>query len=231
MKVVITGASQGIGAAIAEAFAQEPGAQLALLARTAPRLEEVAARCSSLGASASCHSCDVTRDQDVHDVAREILGTLGAPDVLINNAGNYEPGTVADTPPDAFRRAIETNLTSAFVVTRAFLPAMVEAGRGHVFFTASVASLRAYPGVGYTAAKHGLLGLARSVREEVKELGVRVTTVFPGATLTPAWDGVAVPPERLMPASDIGRTVADIYRLSDRTVVEEIVLRPQLGDV
>lgn len=232
LHVVITGASQGIGAALAEAFAAEPEAHLALLARSAENLEAVATRCRALGAEAAVYVCDVTDDAAVQQVAGSIQNQAGPPDVLVNNAGLFLPGSVAETPPGVFRQQLAVNLTSAFVVTQAFLPAMQARGRGHLFFLGSVASIRGYPaGAAYCAAKHGVLGLARALREETKESGLRVTTLLPGATFTPSWEGVDLPEERFMPAEDIARTAVDIYKLSERTVVEEILLRPQLGDI
>ena len=230
--VVITGASQGIGQAVAEAFAQEPEAHLALIARSQDKLDAVAARCRACGAEAAVFPCDVTDDAAVHRTAAAILARWGAPDVLVNNAGFFQPGAVRETTAELFRRQVAVNLTSAFVVTQAFLEAMVAQGRGHLFYMASVASIRAYEGaVAYCAAKHGLLGLARVVREETKTLGLRVTTLLPGATLTPSWGSVDLPEERFMPPVDVARAIVDIYHLSDRTVVEEILLRPQLGDI
>ena len=230
--IVVTGASQGIGQAVAEAFAREPEARLALVARSQDKLDAVAARCRALGAEAVVFPCDVTDDAAVMEAAQAILAKWDAPDVLVNNAGLFQPGTVAETSPDVFRQQIAVNLTSAFVVTQAFLQPMIDRGQGHLFFMASVASIRAYEaGAAYCAAKHGLLGLARVVREETKTLGLRVTALLPGATLTPSWDGVDLPEERFMPPEDIARALLDIYHLSDRTVVEEILLRPQLGDI
>ncbi len=230
--VVITGASQGIGQAVAEAFAQEPEARLALVARSQDKLDAVAAQCRARGAEAAVFPCDVTDDAAVHRTAATILARWGAPDVLVNNAGLFQPGAVRETTAELFRRQVAVNLTSAFVVTQAFLEAMVAQGRGHLFYMASVASIRAYEGAAaYCAAKHGLLGLARVVREETKALGLRVTTLLPGATLTPSWDGVDLPEARFMPPEDIARALVDIYHLSDRTVVEEILLRPQPGDI
>ena len=230
--VVITGASQGIGAAIAHAFAAVPGARLALLARSERTLAEVAAACRDLGAEAEAFPCDVTDDGAVAQTAEQVAARFGTADVLVNNAGLFRPGPLLETTPDGFREQVEVNLTSAFLVTRAFLPPMLAARRGHVFFLASVASLRAYPGGAvYGAAKHGLLGLARGVREETRTHGIRVTTLLPGATYTPSWEGAGVDESRLMPATDIAQTVLDAWRLSDRSVVEEIILRPQLGDL
>jgi NAD(P)-dependent dehydrogenase (short-subunit alcohol dehydrogenase family) len=126
----------------------------------------------------------------------------------------------------------DLNLRSAFLVTREFAPAMAKRRRGDIFFMASIASLRGFPrGGAYVAAKHGLLGLARSFRAELKSRGVRVMTILPGATWSPSWEGSGVPPERMMPTEDIARAFYDAYRMSRRTVVEEWILRPQLGDV
>jgi NAD(P)-dependent dehydrogenase (short-subunit alcohol dehydrogenase family) len=157
---------------------------------------------------------------------------FGAVEVLVNNAGSFAPGGVAETPPATFREQIDINLTSAYVVTHLFLPPMLKAGRGTIFFMGSVASIKGYPrGVSYGAAKHGLLGLARSLREEVRERGIRVTTLLPGATYTDSWAASGLPAERFIPASDVARTVVDIARLDARTVVEEVLIRPQLGDI
>lgn len=232
MLCLVTGASQGIGRAVAEAFAAEAGARLVLVSRNEEKLGEVAAACRERGAEAEVLPCDVTDEAAVEAVARRVLERWGAPDVLVNNAGLFEPGPLLEATVDQFRRQVDVNLTSAFIVTRAFLPAMVARRSGHLFYLASVAAIRAYPGgVGYCASKHGLLGLARVVREETKEAGLRVTALMPGATFTPSWEGVDLPEERFMPPEDIARTMLDIYHLSDRSVVEEIVLRPQRGDI
>ncbi len=229
---VITGASQGIGKAIAERFALVPHAQLCLLARSAANLDKVANNVRGLGAQARCFPVDVTDDEAVVHAAQRIQDSCGVPDVLVNNAGRFETGSVLDTSPAAFRAQLEVNLTSAFVVTRAFLGRMVQRRQGHVIYIASVASKQAYAGAAaYCAAKHGLLGLARVVREEAKSHGVRVTTILPGATMTPSWAGVPVEAERLMAAEDVARTVAGVCSLSSRAVVEEVLLRPQLGDI
>ena len=230
--IVITGASQGIGRAIAERFSREPGASVALVARSGNRLEEVARRCRGNGARALVCPCDVTDDKAVGLQAGRIIEWGWVPHALVNNAGLFKPGRLVDTTSEAFRAQLDVNLVSAFVVTRAFLDAMVRQQRGHIFYMASVASLRGYAGgVAYCAAKHGLLGLARVVREETKAYGIRVTTLLPGAVRTPSWDGTDLPDERFMAAADIADSVVDILRLGSRTVVEEVLLRPQLGDI
>ncbi len=230
--VLITGASQGIGAAIAERFARASNYQLALLARNSARLQEVARHCEALGAEALPIPTDVTREEDVRHACERVTSRYGVPHVLINNAGRFLPGSTLETSVEQFREQIEVNLTSAFIVTHTFLPLMLRQGEGHIFFMGSVASIRAYPnGAAYCAAKHGLLGLARVVREETRQTGIRVTSLLPGATLTPSWEGTDLPPERFMPPEDIAELVFQVYRLSPRTDVEEVILRPQLGDI
>ena len=165
-------------------------------------------------------------------MAGSLISQLGVPDVIVNNAGEFKPGAVHDTDPADFRHQIESNLMSAYYVTHAFINQMMDRGTGHIFFIASVASIRGYPsGAAYCAAKHGLLGLARALREETKESGLKITAVIPGATYTASWADSGIPEDRFMPAEDIGRTIVDIYRLGDRSVVEEVLMRPQLGDL
>jgi len=230
---LITGASRGIGAAVARGFAEsECALDLALVARNRDGLEDVAAQCRTLGADSDVYPCDLTDENSVDRMCRHILDKKGAPAVLINNAGSFESGGLRDTNSETFLRQVGVNLTSAFNISSRLVPPMMDAAKGHVFFVGSVASIRGYPGgLAYCAAKHGLLGLARSIREETKESGVRVTTLIPGATLTATWDGVSEPDNRFMSAEDIARAVLSAYSMSDRTVVEEIILRPQLGDL
>lgn len=232
--VLITGASQGIGADIALAFAAQARARLILVARNERNLAAVAARAKKAGAkSADCIGCDVTDADAVDLLASTLLARHGQPpDVLINNAGWFQPDTLAQMDPAAFDAVVAANLHSAFYVTRALAPAMMKRKRGDIFFTASVASLRAFPqGGAYVAAKHGLLGLARAWREELRPRGIRVITVLPGATASPSWEGSGVKPERLMASEDVAAVFVDAWRKSRRTVIEEIVLRPLQGDV
>jgi len=231
--ILITGASQGIGAALAKTFAKElSGVRLALVARNAHKLQAVARACEKSGAKAVTFSCDVSDEAAVAKMAKAVKAAFGVVDVLINNAGAFTMAPFAKTKVAEFDRMIAVNLRSASLVTQAFLPAMVRQKRGDVFFMSSIAGLGAYPNASaYGSAKFGVTGLAKVVREETKTKGVRVCCVHPGATWSPSWSGRGVKPERIMPAEDIAQAIVDIYRLGRNTVVEEIVLRPQLGDL
>ena len=237
MDIVITGASQGIGRAMAAAFAREygasdTGARIALVARTEEKLETVADTVQAQGGEPLVCPTDVADDADVAAMADAVRDAWGVPDVVVNNAGIFRYAPLDELTMEGFREQLDVNLTGAFAVTQAFLPAMRERNSGHFVFMGSVASIQAYPGnAGYCAAKHGLRGLARVVREETKDEGVRVTTVLPGATRTPTWEGTDLPDERFMPPEDIAQAVVDATRLSNRTVLEELILRPQEGDV
>jgi NAD(P)-dependent dehydrogenase (short-subunit alcohol dehydrogenase family) len=161
-----------------------------------------------------------------------VTARFGAVDVLINNAGAFAMAPFAETQVEEFDRMIAVNLRSAFLVTRAFLPAMLKRKGGDIFFMSSIAGLGAYPNAtAYCAAKFGVTGMAQVLRAETKEHGIRVCCVHPGATWSPSWSQSGVKPERIMPAEDIARAILEVYRLSRGTVVEEIVLRPQLGDL
>lgn len=230
--VVVTGASHGIGRAIALSFASEDQARLVLVSRNEEKLADVADECARRGADTIVMPCDVTDVAAVNEVAEAVIDEWSAPDVLVNNAGLFKPSVVEETSPEDFREQVDVNLNSAFYLTRAFLPAMLARRSGHIFFMASVASIKSYPGgVAYSAAKHGMLGLARTLREETRERGIRVTSVVPGATFTPSWEGTDLPEERFMPPGDIAAAVMNAWKLSDRTVMEEVILRPQLGDI
>ncbi|RKX36253.1 MAG: SDR family NAD(P)-dependent oxidoreductase [Verrucomicrobia bacterium] len=229
--IAVTGASQGIGAAIAAVFAREHPCRLALLARNLENLEKVAVACRESGADAHIFSCDATDPESVESAAGRVLGELGTPDVLINNAGRFCGVSFLETTLEQFDELIAANLRSVFLVSRAFLPSMVRRRKGHVFNMSSIAGLNPYPGgTAYCSAKFGVTGLSKVMRREMMEHGIRVTTVYPGATFTPSWQGSGVSEDVMMPAEDVARAFYDAWRLSDRTVVEDLVLRPVGGD-
>ncbi len=231
--VLVTGASQGIGAAIAFRFAQDVSkVRLALVSRNARNLATVAKRCREAGAEVAIFPADVADRSQVDALQAAVLKTFRRVDVLVGNAGVFKAATFLEATPEGFDEMIAVNLRSQFLVAHAFVPQMVKRRKGDVFLIGSVAGVQAYPSsAAYCIAKFGVTGLARVMRAELRPHGVRVCLVLPGATATPSWDGSGVKPGRMMPAEDVARAVCDTYRLSRRSVVEELVLRPQRGDV
>lgn len=231
--VLITGASQGIGAAIARVFAAEiRGVRLALVARNETKLKAVARACAKPGATVEVFPCDVSDEAAVAAMAAAVTKRFRGVDVLINNAGRFAGAPFTEMSVADFDRMLAANLRSVFLVSRAFAPAMIRRGRGDIFNMSSIAGRSAYPGgAGYCAAKFGVSGLSQVMRAELRDQGVRVCCVYPGATWSPSWETSGVAAGRMMPAEDVARAFLDVYRLSRSTVVEEIVLRPQRGDV
>lgn len=229
--VVVTGASQGIGAEIAAGFAEQvPGARLALVARARERLDQTVRRCREAGAQAESFPADLTDPAQVERMARAVRERFGMIDVLVSNAGHWRGGAAHEMPVAEFALALQENLVSMFAVVRAFLPDMLERRGGDIFLTSSTSGLEGLPNnAAYCAAKHGVAGLAKALRAEVAGHGIRVCCVYPGATDTPTWAGSGADVGKFMTAADVAQVYVDAWRLSRRSVVEDIVLRPPKG--
>jgi short-subunit dehydrogenase len=158
--------------------------------------------------------------------------SFGVPGIVVNNAGQFLPGSVHNEAEGTLERMIEVNLYSAYHLTRTVLPAMITAGQGHIFNICSIASLTAYPNGGsYSISKFALLGFSKNLREELKPHYIKVTAVCPGATMSGSWDGVAIDPRRIMEADDVAKMIYTASQLSAMADVEDIIMRPQLGDL
>jgi len=229
--VVVTGASQGIGAAIAQRFASGfPGMRLALVARNARGLNAVAEQCRCDGADVEIVPADLNDNIQVERMAAHIHGRFGDVDVLINNAGRWQGGAVHEMAVADFAQVLQDNLVSMFAVTRAFLARMLERGTGDIFLMSSTSGLDGLANnAAYCAAKHGVAGFSKALRAEVAGRGIRVCCVYPGGTETPTWDGSNVDTAKLMSANDVADIFVDAYRLSRRSMMEDIVLRPLAG--
>ena len=231
MKVVITGASQGIGRGLAEKFAQH-GADLFLTSRNMDKqMHWIRDLMDKYHVSISTYNADLSIKEEVMAFSEAVIEGFGNVDVLINNAGIFEPGNVFDQPDGQLEQMINLNLYSAYHLTRKILPLMMREKKGHIFNMCSVAALQAYPGGGaYSISKYALEGFSKNLREEMKPYGIKVTSVHPGAVFTKAWEGF-VERSRIMEVSDIADLIWAASRLSVNACVEDIVLRPQLGDV
>lgn len=231
MKVVVTGASQGIGKAIAEKFAKQ-GASLFLVSRNMDKHQSwVKTWMDTYGIKISTFNADLSIRAEVDAFAAALREGFGTVDILVNNAGNFEPGNVYNEPEGTLERMINLNLYSAYHLTRALLPDMIKAKSGHIFNICSIAALKAYPGGGsYSISKYALEGFSKNLREEMKTFGIKVTSVHPGAVWTRAWEGFAEP-SRIMDVADIADMIWASSQLSANACVEDIVIRPQLGDL
>jgi len=232
MLVVITGASQGIGYSVAEAFAAA-GHTLLICSKTPARLTAASQALASKYPAAIIHSrqADLSKQEDCTVFGQWCL-SFGTPAILINNAGFFMPGDIADEKQGILETQIAANLYSAYHTTRSLLPAMIQEGVGHIFNICSIASLQAYPqGGAYSISKFALDGFSKNLRVELKDKGIKVTGVYPGATYTNSWAGSGVAPSRIMEANDIAKMIFAAAHLSPQAVVEDIVMRPQLGDL
>ncbi len=229
--IVISGASRGIGKAIAQKFAAE-GWNLALCARSEKDLATLKAELQTATNKVLTHACDVAKKEEVRAFANKVIKEFGAIDILVNNAGTFIPGQVINEEDGNLETLIETNLYSAYNLSRMLLPAMMEKKSGYIFNMCSVAGIKAYPNGGsYSISKFAMMGLSKALREELKEHNIHVTALIPGATYTDSWKSSGLAEARFMKPEDIAKTVWDIYGLSGSTVVEEILLRPMAGDI
>ena len=220
--IVVTGGTKGIGRAIVEKFAQE-GFTVLTTARTAD---------DSFPTNVHFFQADLSRKEEVIAFSNFVKSTVNQVDILVNNAGFFLPGQINNEPDGTLEAMIETNLYSAYHLTRGLIAGMMARKEGHIFNICSTASITAYTNGGsYCISKFAMLGMSKVLREEMKPHHVRVTSILPGATLTDSWAGVEIPAERFMASEDVAQVIWTAYNLPNTTVLEEILLRPQLGDL
>ena len=229
---VITSGTKGIGRATVEKFFSE-GFDIVTCARSAADLLELSESLSSdHNGQVFTRPTDMSKKDEVLAFAEYVKSIERPVDVLINNTGIFIPGAIHEEEDGNLEKMIETNLYSAYYLTRALVEDMKARKEGHIFTTGSIAGFTAYANGGsYAISKFALLGFTKCLREEMKAYGVRVTSILPGATYTSSWDGVDLPETRFMKPEDIAEAIYAAHSLSKQTVVEEIVLRPQLGDI
>lgn len=233
MNIVISGASKGIGKAIAIRFAAQ-GHNIAVSGRHLTALSILKDEINKLNPDVKLiiFKGDMSVKEDVFAFSNTVLKEWGFVDVIVNNAGTFIPGSIHSEEDGILEKLLNTNLMSAYHLTRALLPGMMGRKAGRIFNICSIASLIAYPNGGsYSITKFALLGFNKCLREEMKPYGISVSAVLPGATFTDSWSGSNFSEERLMPSEDVAEMIYAVSQLSTRTVVEDIVLRPQLGDL
>lgn len=231
---LVTGASRGIGLAVADALESE-GALVVRVARSPERRDsEVALLRRTGGVDRRIElKCDVTLEHEVARLAETVRETIGAPDILVNNAGAFVLKPLAELSAEEFRLQLETNLTGAFLVARALIPSMAGRG-GQVVTIGSVADHQAFAGnAGYVASKFGLRGLHETLRLEFAGAGLRFTLVSPGPTDTALWDPVDpdrrddLPPrDRMLQAGDVAEAVRFAVTRPERVNIEQLWIMP-----
>lgn len=231
MNVVITGASRGIGKSIATIFA-ENGYNLFLCSRNEMALYKAVEDLQTKFPLITIKAKAVDLSKQAKDFGNWILSSEIDVDIIINNAGKFEPGNVYNEPEGLLENQVETNLYSAYNLTRTLLPKMIERKTGHIFNICSIAGLKAYDNGGaYSISKFAMDGFSKNLRQEMKSFNIKVTTVYPGAVLTDAWGNFDNRKHRIMEAADVAKMIYAAAQLSTGACVEEIVMRPQLGDL
>ena len=225
--IVVTGGTKGIGRAIIEKFWNE-GWNIITCSRTEKALAELSSsfnneRIKTYVADLSKKDernafCNVLRNENIN--------------ILVNNTGMYVPGTIHEEEEGVLNQMIETNLYSAYDVSRAIIPKLKEKQEGHIFTICSTASIMPYiNGGSYCISKFALYGMNKVLREEMKDFNVKVTSILPGVVKTSSWDGVDLEDGQFMPPKDVAETIWSCYNMAAKTVIEEIIMRPQLGDL
>lgn len=230
--IVITGGTKGIGKALIEKFAKE-GFDIVTCSRHVKDLElckkEITSRYS---VNFYYKQANLANKEEVLLFADYVASLEQPVDILVNNTGIFVPGQVHTEDDGVLENMIQTNLYSAYHLTRALIPAMKTRKNGYIFNMCSTASITPYiNGGSYCVTKFALLGMTKVLREEMKDFGIKVTAVIPGATLTASWEGTDLPPERFMKPEDVAAAVWVAFSLSPQAVLEEMIIRPQLGDL
>jgi NAD(P)-dependent dehydrogenase (short-subunit alcohol dehydrogenase family) len=231
--ILVTGASRGIGKAIIHRFASH-GFNVAFCSINPENVDLLTAELKSLYPSISVFSkaVNMRNKSEINAFCNEAKVVLPSIDVLVNNAGVFKPGLVLDESEGLLEELIETNLYSAYSTSRMIALLMPQNTKSIIINICSVAGLKAYPNGGsYSISKFAMDGLSKTLREELKDKKIRVTTIYPGAVLTDSWAGVDIPEERFIDVEDVADIAYLAYSLSGRSVMEEVVIRPLEGDM
>lgn len=225
---LVTGGTEGIGRSIAFSLGRA-GARIALCARTAANVAATVAELRAAGHDAIGQACDVGDEESVARFAEFVARERGAAAVLVNNAGIGRFAPLAELSLADWDLTMATNLRSLFLVTRAFLPALVRS-HGAIVNIASLAGRNGFEGgTAYCASKHAVLGFSKALMLEVRKQGVRVIAVCPGSVATPFMDKqTRMHPnrERVLRPEDVAQAVAAALTLPDHAMLSELDLRP-----
>jgi len=231
--VLVTGSSRGIGYAVAKEFLSQ-GFNVVINGKNPENLLRAKATLSSLASENQVFAieADVSTRSGVTSLVEQFNSLNLSLDVVVNNAGLFLPGTMIDESEDQFETLWKVNLSSAYWLTKDLWETLRKSNRAHVINMCSIASITAYDAGGtYSLVKHALLGFTKSLRKEGIPYGIRVTAIMPGATHTDSWAGVDLPQERFMDPQSVANVCYTAFAINRDTVMEEVILRPILGDI
>jgi NAD(P)-dependent dehydrogenase (short-subunit alcohol dehydrogenase family) len=232
LRVVLTGASRGIGRATALHLVRG-GAHVLAVARESGPLSALAMEAKPLAGRIFPHSCDVGEPESAGPLVEAAEKRLGGVDALVNNAGSAVFGEIGELSPADFDATLAVCLRAPYLLTRALVPLMEAAG-GDVINISSLAAVEGFPGsVAYCAAKAGLEGMSRALVEELRPKGIRVTVLRPGATATTMWETIPGEHDRekMIPPEVVAESVEYLLTQSRRAWCETLVLYPPDGKV
>ncbi len=230
---LVTGASRGIGKYVALELANK-GFNLVLCSRNIAQLRETQQliQATHPEIKIDIHVADLSTEwgcQSLVDFYRNLHNNLT---VLVNNAGVFLPGTLMEEDSNQMKLQMDLNFFSAYHITKGLWDLLKITPRAHVFNMCSIASITAYAaGGGYSVSKFALLGFSKSLRLEGIPHQIAVSAVLPGATLTDSWAGVDLPESRFMRPEDVALVISNAFDINEQTVMEEIIIRPVLGDI
>jgi len=229
--VIITGASRGIGRRIALAFACETDYAIILIARTESALYETSSLCKESGAErVLVIPCDASDARAVNKIS--IPKHFPSPKIIINNAGSFLLKKLAETAPEEFSEQIDANLYSAVNITSRFMDDLQSKMHGLIINICSAGAVEGLKDSGaYSASKHALLGYTRSLRQELLDADIGVTAINLGQTQSTSWEGSNIDGNLLIDPDDVAKLIISLCRLSPKTVVEEMLVKPQHGRV
>lgn len=226
MVAVISGATRGLGKALALALAKE-GYSLALTARNSDELEKLENEINrNYSSDVFCFAADLSDKTQTLEFAKLVLDKFKKIDVLINNVGKYDTDKITDEGVD-FDGMMSTNLNSAYYLSKDIAVNMCKNEKGHIFNICSVLSLTTrVNAASYTISKHALKGFNDVLREEMREYGVKVTAIYPGSINTTSWEGIFAPKELFVQTDDVVNVIKTCLKTSKNANIEEVVINP-----
>lgn len=227
--VVITGASSGVGKALALYLSQSQHSLL-LIARREDALQEVAEKCRENGSRVAIVACDLRSEREFQQVKNAIQLDQDQELVLVNNAGVSHFGPFHEMTSEQILSQLETNVLGTISLTHALLPLMLERGRGQILTILSVAIKTTLTGAAaYSAAKAALGQFSQCISLEYRKHGIRVTGIVPGAIATPLWGEDSPPKEKMIPADELVKAITGVIESSPELVIDELVITPPDG--